>query len=185
MAKSGAAASRKRVKAAPSPLADVDWIAELAEPYLRGYHAVKANGGGLQGWWFEAPKEGSKGERGEYGFFAGYLVDAEPYPYLNSEAPECLVFAWFANPSGVAHKRLVTPPESLLRKINEYIRWLTHRPPRFQFFEDEEITLVRHRPMSDWPQDKIQHYSRNFFIETCAWLVRSGLVKKLLEAGRE
>ncbi|MGH9792066.1 MAG: hypothetical protein ACRD5W_12725, partial [Candidatus Acidiferrales bacterium] len=30
-----------------------------------------------------------------------------------------------------------------------------------------------------WPPEKYQHYSRNFFIETLAWLVRSGLVRRL------
>jgi hypothetical protein len=36
--------------------------------------------------------------------------------------------------------------------------------------------------MTEWPPEKYQHFSGNFFIETLAWLVRSGLVKKLCEA---
>jgi hypothetical protein len=34
--------------------------------------------------------------------------------------------------------------------------------------------------MRAWPREKFEHFSRNFFIETLAWLVRSGLVRKLL-----
>jgi hypothetical protein len=30
--------------------------------------------------------------------------------------------------------------------------------------------------MREWPPEKYQHFSGNFFIETLAWLVRSGLV---------
>jgi hypothetical protein len=40
--------------------------------------------------------------------------------------------------------------------------------------------------MRDWPRGKYEHFSRNFFIESLAWLVRSGLVRKLpVEAGGE
>jgi hypothetical protein len=77
------------------------------------------------------------------------------------------------------HKELVAREDSLLRKTAEYIGWLTHRPPRFAFFEDRDVVLVRHFSMRSWPEAKYQHYSRNFFIETLAWLVRSGLVAKL------
>jgi hypothetical protein len=31
--------------------------------------------------------------------------------------------------------------------------------------------------MREWPPEKFQHFSGNFFIETLAWLVRSGLEK--------
>ena len=93
--------------------------------------------------------------------------------------PECIVFA-FLEPVGSAfHEAMVAREGSLLRKTAEYIGWLTHRPPRFAFFDDREIALVRHFSMQGWPAAKHQHYSRNFFIETLAWLVRSGLVAKL------
>jgi len=68
-----------------------------------------------------------------------------------------------------------------MRKTFHYIRWLTHRPPRFAFFDREIAAMVRHNSMRDWPPNKYQHFSRNFFIETLAWLVRSGLVGKLRE----
>lgn len=41
--------------------------------------------------------------------------------------------------------------------------------------------MARHTSMKSWPTEKREHLSRNFFIETLAWLVRSGLVRKLCE----
>lgn len=41
--------------------------------------------------------------------------------------------------------------------------------------------MARHGSMQAWPAEKYQHLSQNFFIETLAWLVRSGLVRKLKE----
>jgi hypothetical protein len=74
---------------------------------------------------------------------------------------------------------MVARDGSFLRKTAEYIGWLTHRPPRFAFFDSREMVLTRHFSMREWPAAKRKHYSRNFFIETLAWLVRSGLVAKL------
>ena len=42
-------------------------------------------------------------------------------------------------------------------------------------------TVAAFSQASDWPPEKHEHYSRNFFIETLAWLVRSGLVRRLLQ----
>ena len=39
--------------------------------------------------------------------------------------------------------------------------------------------------MAAWPPEKREHLSRNFFIETLAWLVRSGLVRKLKEEAEQ
>ena len=185
---------------ARDPLQDLRWIAQLAEPYLRGYAPRVANEPGLAGYWFDAGRmavaEGEKregktkrssqsaairqeSESGDCGFFAGFLKDRKRYPYLEAQTPACLVFVWFREPGSELHKHLVTVPESLLRKTHEYIGWLTHRPPRFALFENELVTMVRQQPLRDWPPDKYAHYARNFFIETLAWLVRSGLVKKL------
>ncbi len=177
----------KKVTPRPAPrdpLQDVRWIAQLAEPYLRGYGPREVNEAGLAGCWFDAG--GTTRGEGECGFFAGFLKDPKRYPYLQAHTPACLVFVWFREPGGELHKRLVAVQGSLLRKTHEYIRWLTHRPPRFALFENEFVTLVRQQPLRDWPPDKYAHYARNFFIETLAWLVRSGLVKKLnddLESG--
>ena len=162
------------------PLQDVQWIAQLAEPYFRGYAPRVANEPQLTGCWFDAASTQQGG--GACGFFAGFLKDPQCYSYLQAQTPACLVFVWFREPGGALHKQLVTAQGSLLRKTHEYIGWLTHRPPRFALFENESVTMVRQQPLRDWPPDKYAHYARNFFIETLAWLVRSGLVKKLAEA---
>jgi hypothetical protein len=169
----------------------IAWIRSLAVPYLRGYQAVPERGGSLCGYWFLRPglTRGAKwksgrvapaGTRTALGFFVGYLLRPEECLFLAPAPPECLVFAFVQPIGGSAHGRLVGQPESLLRKTFEYIGWLTHRPPRFEFHPDHLPAMVRHVSMRDWPQAKYEHFSRNFFIETLAWLVRSGLPRKLL-----
>lgn len=171
------------------------WIRELAAPYLKGYAAAAAREDGLRGWWFVCngmtPAREKKSERharlcadrkATAGFFVGYLNDPTgKYSFLHPEPPECLVFAWIDPTGSELHEKLVTQPGSLMRKTFEYIRWLTHRPPRFVFHEAEAAAMARHASMKDWPPEKREHLSRNFFIETLAWLVRSGLVRKLRE----
>ena len=156
----------------------MNWIRPLAAPYLRGFRARAQRRGSLHGYWFEAPLVRAGMSRG---FFVGYLVAPDEFAFLEPQPPECLVFAFVAPIDGALHRRLVRAPDSLLRKTFAYIRWLTHRLPRFAFFEDRSPAMVRHRSMCDWPAEKYQHFSRNFFIETCAWLVRSGVVRKLAE----
>lgn len=174
----------------------ITWIRELASPYLKGYIAEAAREDGLHGYWFfanDAPASQFRrnqvahhapaGKR-TLGFFVGYLNQAEgKYAFLRPDPPECLVFAWIDPPGGSLHETLVRQPGSLVRKIFEYIRWLTHRPPRFVFHEAEAAAMARHTSMRGWPPEKRAHLSRNFFIETLAWLVRSGLVRKLRAEG--
>ena len=170
----------------------VAWIRTLAAPYLKGYKPVAANGGSLRGYWFLASSRAGvrKGrtlagkspvKRQATGFFVGYLTSGDGYSFLSPEPPECLAFAWITPVGGTLHQRLVAEPGSLVRKTFEYIRWLTHRPPRFVFHEKELPAMARHGSMQAWPAEKYQHLSQNFFIETLAWLVRSGLVRKLKE----
>ncbi|MGH9816729.1 MAG: hypothetical protein ACRD5F_09450 [Candidatus Acidiferrales bacterium] len=161
----------------PRYLNSITWVRDLARPYLRGYRPAPANQDGLHGFWFACG--GQSNDWTECGFFVGYLVDSQAWPFLSAEPPECLVFAYVRPIGGHVHQRLVGAPDSLVRRTFEYIRWLTHRPPRFRFFEDQLPALIRHRSMRGWPPEKYQHYSRNFFIETLAWLVRSGLVRRL------
>lgn len=176
-------------------LDSVAWIRELASPYLKGYRPAPAREAGLQGYWFvigaplvsEGIRANHASHRGdsrqqEVGFFVGYLTDAAAdYSFLKPEPPECVVITSVAPTFSELHERLVKQPGSLVRKTFEYIRWLTHRPPRFVFHEAEAAAMARHASMADWPVEKRQHLSRNFFIETLAWLVRSGLVRKLKE----
>jgi hypothetical protein len=163
----------------------VAWIRPLAAPYLRGYRALRARGGSLSGYWFlsrgQPPLDarGRSGRSPAAGFFVGYLLEAGGFEALSPEPPECLVFVFVAPPGGALHRRLVARESSLVRRTFDYIRWLTHRPPRFAFFDDQLPAMVRHRPMRDWPRAKWGHYARNFFIETLAWLVRSALVRRL------
>jgi hypothetical protein len=167
------------------------WVRDLATPYLCGYRAVAERRGSLRGYWFLTPgRGGTPHETGtksaaSAGFFVGYLREgpeaACPFPHPPApQPPECLVFAFVAPPGGDLHRRLVRQPGSLVRKTFEYIGWLTHRPPRFVFEEDGYAAMTRHASMRDWPRGKYEHFSRNFFIESLAWLVRSGLVRKLL-----
>jgi hypothetical protein len=154
------------------------WIRTLASPYLRGYRAVLEARGALCGYLFFAP--GAPGPRGRRGFFVGYLIDTANYEFLRPQPPECMVFAFVEPVSSAWYRRLVTEEGSLFRRTAEYIGWLTHRPPRFALFEDRNAVLIRHFSMREWPLQKRKHFSRNFFIETLAWLVRSGLVRKLI-----
>jgi hypothetical protein len=162
---------------AHSNIPSCTWIRTLAAPYLRGYRAVAERRGGLRGYRFFA--RSLPGTRARCGFFVGYLLDPARHEFLKSHPPECIVFAFVEPVSSALYRSLVTSEKSLLRRTAEYISWLTHRPPRFAFFEDQETVLVRHFSMVSWPVEKRRHYSGNFFIETLAWLVRSGLVKKL------
>jgi hypothetical protein len=135
--------------------------------------------GALRGYWFEVTPETKDRSSTATGFFAGYLLSSRGWTFLSPHPPECLVFAFARPVGGALHSKLVAAPASLLRRTFEYVRWLTHRPPRFQFFDSETPALVRHIPLNAWPARRIEHYSRNFFIETFAWLVRSALVRKL------
>jgi len=178
---------------ATTELREIAWIRPLAQPYLRGCRALPQRSGSLRGYWFFHPassravgvaesevRGGNLGSRDAAGFFIGYLNDSQGFEYLSPHPPECLIFA-FAHPTGgESHERLVRQPGSLVRATFEYIRWLTHRPPRFVFHEGESAAMVRHVPMVDWPVRRRRHLSQNFFIETLAWLVRSGLVRRLL-----
>lgn len=172
-----------------------DWIGPLAQPYLRGYRARAASpADGLRGWWFLVPGQAARAARiagakpsarnklsPQIGFFVGYLADSAAFSFLPCSAPECAVFAFVRPRHSAAHRRLISAEGALVRRTFTYIRWLTHRPPRFQFFERELPALIRHRPLSDFPAQRHEHFARNFFIETLAWLVRSGLVRKLAE----
>ncbi len=188
--------ARSRLLARSSSPKSVAWIRELAAPYLKDYEAELAREDGLEGYWFLAngvaagPSSGKKLPRRPsireraVGFFVGYLNGEDgKYSFLHPDPPECLVFAWIAPSQSPLHEKLVRQPGSLVRKTFEYIRWLTHRPPRFVFHEAEAAAMARHTSMKSWQPEKRTHLSRNFFIETLAWLVRSGLVRKLREEG--
>jgi hypothetical protein len=183
-------ANRRRAKGGKPGPVSLAWIRELAAPYLKGYQPVAATGRDLQGYWFLASAKPPRAIRGSRrtnppargqaaGFFVGYLYAQGRWQFLSPQLPECLAFAWVHPIGGTLYRRLVKEHGSLLRNTFEYIRWLTHRPPRFVFHDEVLPVLARHQSMGEWAATKRQHLSRNFFIETLAWLVRSGLVRKL------
>jgi hypothetical protein len=177
----------------------VKWIPEFAEPYLRGYVPVLERDASFAGYRFlapgsplrrpHAPAASAKARIASVaprrtgapsvGFFLGYLLDAAAFPFLNAAPPECLVFCSVEPVGGALHRRLVSAPASLLRGTAEYIGWLTHRPPRFEYYPDAPFALARRTGMQEWPAGMCEHWSRNFFTETLAWLVRSALVRRL------
>jgi hypothetical protein len=184
-----AAGARSRVRSGEW---DCDWIPSLAEPYLRGYAPQFESGHSLLGYRFlarpSAPPPPSRkkarqpaSETPSAGFFIGYLLANRGLAFLKPTPPEFLVFCFVEPLGGRLHRRLVGEPESLMRRTAEYIRWLTHHPPRFELFVEERTALVRHVSTQEWPAGRIEHYARNFSIETLAWLVRSALVRRLPE----
>jgi hypothetical protein len=155
-----------------------DWIRPLAEPYLRGYRAKSERVNGLRGFSFSLkPSRG----KGTLGFFVGFLIEPARFAHLKPSAPECLIFAFIEPIGGSLHRAQVRDADGTLLWTSGYIRWLTHRPPRFEFYETERTALIRHASMRGWPAEKVQHFARNFFVETLAWLVRSGLVRRWRE----
>lgn len=168
-----------------------DWIPSVAEPYLRGYTPQFESGKSLVGYRFlaqsmasapQAPKTSrSSAEKASAGFFIGYLRDSRSMSFLKPLPPEFLIFCFVEPLGGRFHGRLVSEPDSLMGRTAEYIRWLTHHLPRFELFADQPAALVRHIPTQHWPADRVEHYARNFTIETLAWLVRSALVRRLPE----
>jgi len=145
---------------------------------LRDFRAHEETAGGLRGHFFALK---SAKPAGTLGFFAGYVTDAAKFGFLKASAPECAVFASIEPLRGELRRTQIENVKGTVRWTFEYIRWLNHRPPRFEFYEDERYVLVRHASMREWPAEKWEHFSRNFYIETLAWLVRSGLVRRWRE----
>lgn len=202
LAKANAQRARSLIRASAPPHAassarskapgewNCDWIPSLAEPYLRGYAPQFESAKSLLGYRFLAedsapvPRSSRKSrsvasEAASAGFFIGYLLEPGGLPFLKPTPPEFLVFCFVEPLGGRFHRRVVGEPDSLIRRTAEYIRWLTHRPPRFESFPEELAALVRHIPTKEWPAGRTEHYARNFLIETLAWLVRSALVRRL------
>jgi len=147
---------------------------ELAAGYLRPFETVKREQ--RRGFWGYAFARGSG--RGQVGFLVGFLVGA---PKLAAKVPvalhlpECAIGA-FARPAGSRlHQRLVRRPGSAFRRGFERLSKYSARRPRFEFYENDWRAILRHVPLGAFPPGEEEKYARNFFIESLALLVRSGL----------
>lgn len=89
------------------------------------------------------------------------------------------MFAYVRPPRSALHRRLVRDAGSLLRRAYELLTKYTNRRPRFEFHETDWRVLVRHVPLAAFPEGEEEKYARNFFTETLALLLRSGLPEKL------
>ena len=159
----------------PPATLQFQWVRPLAAPYLKGYRSKIERTRGLRGYTFRIhPRTG----KGTLGFFVGFLLEPHEHAYMKPTPPECLIFAFVDPPGGALHRSQILDKDGPLRWTFGYIRWLTHRPPRFEFHENESAALVRHFSMRDWPPEKYKHFAGNFFTETLAWLVRSGVVRR-------
>lgn len=149
----------------------------MSRPYLPGFAPALESANGLHGCRFS--RRAGRSKNSQVGFFVGFLVSGQEFECLDARPPESLVFAFVDPPQSALHRRLVSHPASLLRSTYTYICWLTHHTPRFQFSASGRAALARHLPLAAWPEGRRAHYARNFFIESLAWLVRSGLVRRL------
>ena len=153
------------------------WLPELAGGYLRRFEKVKSlRARGLWGYTLE-----SRGARGRFGIFVGfYLATGGPRGASPRRGlPECAVFAYARRPRTLLHRKLVRQPGSPFRRACELLTKYTNRRPRFEFHEQDWRALVRHVPLAAFPASEEEKYARNFFMETLALLVRSGLPEKL------
>ncbi len=149
-------------------------VARLARPYLRGYRPRAVQTAERLGWIFERPL----GRQARAGFFLGCVLQS-PDVTSADVGPSAAVAVAIRPASGPEFDELVRQPDSLLRWTHTYIGWLTHRPPRFLLAPETSECLLRLWPMAAWPDARREHYARNFFIESLALLVRSGLVRRL------
>lgn len=117
------------------------------------------------------------------GFFVGLLTPprgrAAAFPSSQARTPECGVFAFVLPVASGLHGRLVQREASLFRRSYELLTKYTNRRPRFEFHETHGAALVRHVPLAQFPARRRELYVRNFFMETLALVVRSGLPAKL------
>jgi hypothetical protein len=155
----------------------------LAEGYLRAFSKVSPlRRAGLRGYSLES-RQAPRG----VGFFVGFLTGKPSkttgLASASLQLPECVVLAYVRPAGRSIHRRLVSRPTSLFRRSFELLTKYTARPPRFQFQENSSAVLARHIPLSTFPSGEQEKYARNFFRESLALIVRSGLPRELLRTG--
>lgn len=169
----------------PPPPIPCPWLPELAEGYLRAFSKVSPlRRAGLRGYSLES-RQALRG----VGFFVGFLTDKPSRPTglasASLQPPECVVLAYVRPAGGRLHRRLVCRPTGLFRRSFELLTKYTARPPRFQFQKSSWASLTRHVPLSTFPSGEREKYARNFFEESLALIVRSGLPRELLQVRRD
>ena len=89
------------------------------------------------------------------------------------------MFAYMGPPRSALHRKLVRDAGSPIRRTYELLTKYTNRRPRFEFHEKDWRVLMRHVPLAAFPAGEEEKCARNFFMETLALVVRSGLPEKL------
>ena len=143
------------------PPIECPWLHELAAGYLRGFKSFPEQTEERWGYRFVR-----KRARQQAGIFVGFLAP---------QAPECAVGALVRPARSALHKKLVGAKNSLFRVTHQRIAKYTARAPRWGLHERAELALLRRAPLAAFPADDVEKYARNFFIESLALLVRSGL----------
>ena len=168
-----------------SPL-ECPWLRELAAGYLRGFKSFPGQTKERWGFCFvlKGARQPAPMQSGQAGIFVGFLTAAprgKEAPALNP--PECVVGAFVRPARSALHKKLVAAKGSLFRLSYQRVAKYTARAPRWELRERAELALARHAPLAAFPADDAEKYARNFFIESLALLVRSGLPAALLATG--
>lgn len=152
---------------------------DLAAGYLRQYETIRSEQrAGV--WGYVYVRESG---RRQVGFFVGFLTAASRKSSrpsrLELQVPECAVFALVRPARSRLHRRLVRESGSPFRRGFELLTKYTLRRPRFEFYEEDWRALIRHVPLAAFPVGEEEKYARNFFMESLALIVRSGLPERL------
>ncbi|MFQ5724294.1 MAG: hypothetical protein ACE5G6_07345 [Terriglobia bacterium] len=154
---------------------------ELSAGYLPQFRVAPERRRALWGYSFRRA-----GENDRAGIFVGFLLREPNWargPFAPAfNPPECAVFAFVEPAEGKLHQRWVRAPGSLFRCRYELLTKYTARPPRWEFREAQGPALARRVALAAFPRRERAKYARNFFMESLALLLRSGLPGKLAEA---
>jgi hypothetical protein len=172
-------------------------LRELAAGYLRGFESFPEQTEERWGYCFvlKGARQQAPTSSGQAGIFVGFLTPAPRKRGKDEGAsydlPECVV-AGFVRPFGPSrgaqgkparsalHRKLVGTKASLFRITHQRVAKYTPRAPRWELRERAELALMRRAPLAAFPAQDVEKYARNFFIESLALLVRSGLPAALL-----
>ncbi|MGH9788053.1 MAG: hypothetical protein ACRD4U_05060 [Candidatus Acidiferrales bacterium] len=161
-----------------------DWLRELAAGYLRGFKSFPEKTEERWGYCFvrQRAREQAPPSAGQAGIFVGFLTAAaRGREAAVLEPPGCVVGAFVRPTRSALHRKLVAAKSSLFRVSHQRVAKYTPRAPRWELWERAELALLRRAPLAAFPAEDVEKYARNFFIESLALLVRSGLPAALEE----